>query len=107
MLYEVITRFISKSITNGLNKSLQFANEVANGNLKTTLVLHQKDEVGLLATSLNEMVEKLRAVVGNINKGSESLLNIGKELRMTSGRLSDGATHQASALEEVASTMEA
>jgi methyl-accepting chemotaxis protein len=52
--------FISRLIVTALNKGLRLANLVAIGDLSEKLDIDQKDEIGQLATSLNQMVESTK-----------------------------------------------
>jgi len=98
--------FIAKSITTPLIKSVAFAREIAAGNLVATLDVNQKDEIGVMASTLAEMGGTLRQVVGEVRTVTDSVASGAGELSSTSQTLSQGATEQASSLEEVSSSME-
>ncbi|WP_247648475.1 methyl-accepting chemotaxis protein [Pseudodesulfovibrio sp. zrk46] len=102
----VIVFFIAKSITDPMVKSVAFAQEIASGNLVATLDINQKDEIGVLATTLAEMGENLRRVVGEVRTVTDSVAIGANEVASSSQTLSQGATEQASSLEEVSSSME-
>lgn len=98
--------FFSKTITSGLKKGVDFANQLAKGDLTTQIELNQKDEVGELAQSLNQMVLKLRETLSGILSSSESIASASLQMSSTSTEMSQGAAEQASTIEEVSSTME-
>ncbi|WP_375748804.1 response regulator [Vibrio sp. HN007] len=50
----------SDSVTSPLTKGMDFAKDIASGNLNSTLDLNQKDELGDLARSLNDMAVQLK-----------------------------------------------
>ena len=98
--------FFSKTITSGLKKGVDFANQLAKGDLTTQIELNQTDEVGELAQSLNQMVLKLRETLSGILSSSESIASASLQMSSTSTEMSQGAAEQASTIEEVSSTME-
>ena len=98
----IITRAISKPIAMGV----RFAESVASGDLTQTLDIDQKDEIGLLARALNNMIEKLKDVVGNVQSAADNVASGSQELSASSEEMSQGATEQAAAAEEASSSME-
>lgn len=105
-LFILANSMLSRSITIGLKKGVDFAEALSNGDLRSTISLNQKDEVGILVHSLNGMVTNLKDIVGGILTGSENIASASHEVSSTSEQLSQGASEQASSVEEVSSTME-
>jgi methyl-accepting chemotaxis protein len=104
-----LSLLISRSITGGINKGVAFAEEVASGNLTAEVdkeLLNQKDEIGQLARSLQQMVEQLRDIIGDILGGADNIAAASQEMSGTSQQMSQGASEQASSAEEVSSSME-
>jgi len=106
ILITLVVFFIAKSITLPLVKSVAFAQEIAAGNLIAQLDIDQKDEMGLMASTLAEMGGKLRDVVGEVRTVTDSVASGSEELSSTSITLSQGATEQAASIEEISSSME-
>jgi len=98
--------FLTRAITSPIFKGVRFAQEMANGDFSKELDVHQKDEIGLLAGALNEMVVKLRGVVQTVQSASDNVSSGSEELSSSSQILSQGATEQAASIEEVSSSME-
>lgn len=98
--------FFSKTITTGLKKGVDFANQLASGDLTTQIEFKYKDEVGELAQAMNQMVVKLRETLAGILTSSESIASASLQMSSTSTEMSQGAAEQASTIEEVSSTME-
>jgi methyl-accepting chemotaxis protein len=98
--------FISSIISNPLRKGVAFAQAVAAGDLTQKIDLNQKDEIGQLATALNEMVAKLGSIVGEVTSAADNVASGSQELSSTAQQMSQGATEQAAAAEEVSSSME-
>ncbi|NOQ23856.1 MAG: HAMP domain-containing protein [Bacteroidales bacterium] len=97
---------IAKGITNPIRKSMKLANEIATGNLTYHIEINQKDEIGVLSASLNQMAQKLREIVAGINLGTENISSASQQLSSSSEEMSQGASEQASSAEEVSSSME-
>ena len=100
----VVSRFIVSPMTN----AVEMTSKVAAGDL-TMAIGNQRqgqDEIGLLTRSMNNMVEKLREVVGRVQSGSDNVASGSEEMSSSSEVLSQGATEQASHLQEITSSME-
>ena len=97
---------ITRSITGPVNKGVDFAKTIAQGDLTANVDVDQNDEIGILASALNEMVHRLRGVVNEVQSATENVASGSEELSSSSETLSQGATEQASSVEEVSSSME-
>lgn len=98
--------FISRMISVPLRRGVDFATAVAGGDLKQKINLDQKDEVGLLADALNNMVDSLKRVVVDCISAADNVASGSQELSATAQQLSQGATEQAASAEEISSSME-
>ncbi|MCY6370135.1 methyl-accepting chemotaxis protein [Clostridium ganghwense] len=106
---------ISKSITNPINKLVAFMGEAAKGDLTVKSDIKSKDEFGELSLSFNEMTNKMRELVGQINKSVEVvsstagiLVNTSEntslsvdEVAKTVQQIAEGATTQSESVEDV------
>jgi methyl-accepting chemotaxis protein len=106
LLAVVLGFIITRGIVGPLKKSVRFANEVADGNLKASVDIDQDDEIGELARVLQRMVVKLNEIVANIKVGAVNIASASQQLSGGSQQISQGANEQASSVEEVSSTME-
>ncbi len=106
IIFLIVNTTISRSISKGLNKSVAFAQALANGDLEYQINLHQKDEVGILAENLTTMANKLKEIIINIKLGASNIKEASNQLSNTSQHISQGAANQASSTEEVSSSME-
>jgi methyl-accepting chemotaxis protein len=105
VLIFVIT-LVGRSITKPLSECVDFARQLEDGNLSATVSFKQKDELGLLAESLRNMIAKLDKVVSKITEGADDITGASQQLSNTATQLSKSATEQAASVEEVSSTME-
>ncbi len=97
---------LTRAITGPVLKGVQFAQNMANGDFTSQLDVDQKDEVGQLASALNEMVRKLRDVVSQVLSSTDHVSSGSREMASSSETLSQTATEQAAGVEEVSSSME-
>lgn len=98
--------FISRMISLPLRRGVDFAVAVAGGDLKQKIILDRKDEIGMLADALNNMVDNLKQVVGDCILAADNVASGSQELSATAQQLSQGATEQAASAEEISSSME-
>ncbi|GAB7024441.1 hypothetical protein JCM12178A_30000 [Salidesulfovibrio brasiliensis] len=106
LIIAAVVFLIARNITTPLVRSVEFAREIAKGNLTARLDIDQRDEVGLLAHTLSEMGQNLKRVVGEVRSVTDSVASGADELSSTSMTLSQGATEQAASIEEISSSME-
>jgi len=102
----ILAIIIARGIIKPINKGVKFAQQVAEGDLTATVDVHQKDEIGMLAFALKNMVAKLRGIVGNVIAGADSIASASQAMSSTSQEMSQGSNEQASSAEEVSSSME-
>jgi methyl-accepting chemotaxis protein len=89
-----IVYFLTLRLEKPLMKCVDFATEIGEGRLSQTLVVDSKNEIGLLADSLNQMTGHLRSIVLNIKEGADLLSKTSLELSHSSQELIDVADQQ-------------
>ena len=102
----IILSFVVMSIVNPLKKSVAFAQEIAGGNLTAQLDVAQKDEIGQLSESLQNMATKLNEMIGTIVGGAANIATATEQMSSTSESLSQSASEQAASIEEISASME-
>ncbi len=102
----LVVNLISLSIKRAVNKGVTFAENIAGGDLTSTLEVDQKDEIGRLSTALNNMVFRLKDIVHNISYASENISQASLQFSSGSQQMSQGASEQAASAEEVSSAIE-
>ncbi|MDR3090537.1 MAG: HAMP domain-containing protein, partial [Desulfobulbaceae bacterium] len=98
--------FLTRIITGPLFKSVGLANTIASGDLTQTVDIDQKDEVGVLAKSLNDMAANLRQMFGDIQRGVDNVDGASNQLAALSGQMSSGSEATASLSGQVAAAAE-
>ncbi|MEN6449753.1 MAG: methyl-accepting chemotaxis protein [Thermoguttaceae bacterium] len=101
---------IALSITRPILKGVTFAQRMAAGDLTHTLDIHRSDEIGVLASSLDEMGVNLRRMFGAITNNTDTLSGSTTELSATATQLASGAeetTNQSATVAAAAEQMSA
>jgi two-component system phosphate regulon sensor histidine kinase PhoR len=85
LLVTVVSLGVSKRITKPILHILRSTQAITNGDLSQRISISSKDEIGMLANSINEMAEKLSNDIATLQKlervRSEFLGNVSHELR--------------------------
>ena len=102
----LIALYISRLISGSLKKIAFAAEGIADGNLTVGIDIDAKDEIGNLASSCHRMTENLNEVLGGIFAASEQVSSGAKQLADSSIALSQGASEQASSIEELTASLE-
>ena len=92
------------TMTGNLNATAAVADAIAGGDLTVEAKpLSDKDTLGI---SLENMVIKLRQVVGDVTSAAENMSSGSQQLSASAEQLSEGSTEQAASTEEASSSME-
>jgi methyl-accepting chemotaxis protein len=100
---------LSRSIVTPLKASVRLADMLSSGDLRNEIAARfcaRKDEVGILACSIERMMKSLRSIVLAIRTSARNVGQGSSQISSTSQQLSQGATEQAAAAEEVSSSVE-
>ena len=90
----------------GLKENIDALSE---GNLKTEVnkeTISRKDELGIMAKSMEQLVNQLSQISVKIQESSDNLISLGERINQGASQLSQGASDQAASAEEVSSSME-
>jgi methyl-accepting chemotaxis protein len=97
---------IRKAVLQPLERALDLAGHIAQGDLTRRVETQESDEVGRLMVALGGMQASLARMVGHMRKGSERLESASAEIARGNHDLGERTENQASALEETAASME-
>ena len=98
--------YFSHKITQPLLKGIEFAQDMAKGDLTAEIEIRQNDEIGILANNLQMMSLRFREIITYVSSTSKNLTAASLELSSTSQIVSQGASEQASSAEEVSAAIE-
>ncbi len=102
----IFARSLAASIAAPLTLGVEFAKNVAAGDLTKNVEVAQQDEIGMLSDALNEMVKKLREIVMDVKGAADNVAYGSQQLSSSSEEMSQGATEQAASAEQASSSME-
>ncbi|WP_099156572.1 methyl-accepting chemotaxis protein [Virgibacillus ndiopensis] len=98
---------ISRRITVHLRKIVGITSEVANGNLTVESMDYKgNDEIGQLASAVNQMKDNIRNILYKVATASESVSSRSEELTQSAGEVKEGNEQIATTMEEVSSGAE-
>lgn len=99
----------AKYVKGPLNEMVEDLEKLSNGNIDikiTKKYAHRKDEIGVLANSINNLSKNFNKMISEIQLNSIDLIRTSKELNQILGKLSQNSTSQASSIEEISASME-
>jgi methyl-accepting chemotaxis protein len=98
--------WLTRSITRPLNRAVQVANRLAEGDLTAMIAANSGDETGQLLQAMNNMVTRLSSVVNEVNGAAEALVGASVQVSATAQALSQAASEQAAGVEETSTSIE-
>lgn len=98
--------FITRSITQPINRAVNLAEAVAQGNLTYRLEGETEDEIGRLLIALKHMTENLHGIVVNVRSSTDMIASATRDVTSGNVNLAGRTEQQAGALEETAAAME-
>ncbi len=107
VLFAVVLFLLVRAVVSRpLARAEEAAERIAAGDLDVHLDIHNKDEIGLVLRSLNNISDNLSGVVGQVRRGAEQITTASSEIAQGNLDLSQRTEEQASSLEETAASME-
>lgn len=105
-LFIVISGLFYKYISKPINTAVTFTESIANGDLTASIANKSDDEIGILLLHMQNMKERLKAILNKIIAGTANITSAINEIRSSSEQISQGANEQASSTEEASASME-
>ncbi|SDF72344.1 methyl-accepting chemotaxis protein [Sporomusa acidovorans] len=96
-----IVPLIAKRLSGPILKMQKMAGEVAQGDLTQKVDMTSRDEIGLLANSLDTMVDNLRGLVGQVHNNAEQVAASSEELTANAEQSAAAASQIAASITEV------
>ncbi len=98
--------WVTRSITQPINRAVEAAGRLAEGDLTVKLDSDTKDEVGLLLNAMQNMIGKLTQIIGEVRTAADNLTSAAGQVSATAQSLSQSSSEQAASVEETTSSME-
>ncbi len=105
LVFVIMSRIVVKAINNVINTT-KGVEKISHGDLTTMLEVESKDELGMMSSSMNSMISKLKEIVFTIKESSKFVAAFSQEMNKTSQHMSQGANTQASSAQEVSASIE-
>ncbi|MBU1862730.1 MAG: HAMP domain-containing protein [Candidatus Omnitrophica bacterium] len=97
---------LSRNIIKAVQTVGAIAEKVANGDLREKGEIISKDEIGELGETINNMVDGLGIMVGQVKKTAAQLAIASSGMTSSSQQISDGAQQQSVSFEELSSSVQ-
>ncbi len=101
-----IALVLARSITRPLNTCVASAKKISEGDLTQIVEVRNRDEIGELARSFNNMTTRLNEMMHEIMDASGQVSSASEEISSSAQQLAAGAQNQASTLEETSAAVE-
>ncbi len=92
---------ISQIIARPMKRVVRLVSKVAAGDLREKIEIDSRDEAGQLAKAVDDMVDKLRTVVGQITAASHNVAASSQQISASTEEIASGTTSQAAAAMEI------
>jgi methyl-accepting chemotaxis protein len=97
---------ISRRVTRSLETAMSVLEGVAKGDFTRRLAVTGSDELGRMATALNQAIDSIRAALGEANAAAQQSAVASQEVAEAAQQLASRAQEQASSLEQTAASLE-
>ncbi|MGM3172574.1 methyl-accepting chemotaxis protein [Dickeya lacustris] len=97
---------VTRQITRPLMANLKLAEQIAAGDLTTTVVVARHDELGKLTHAMMVMTDRLRQLIADIRHSVDSVASAASQIAAGNHDLSSRTEQQSSAIVETAASME-
>jgi methyl-accepting chemotaxis protein len=98
--------FMTRLISRPLGRMMELLLRAAQGDLTGKLAIESKDELGQMASALNQSWESTRSALSRVNETTRQLTFVSQELIVASQALERGSQQQAAGLEETSASLE-
>jgi methyl-accepting chemotaxis protein len=106
LLAIVVGVIVTRSITGPVASVVSVAERIAAGDLRESVTVTTRDELGQLQVAMKAMIDKLAQVIGEVRSGSDALAGASAQVSETAQTLSQGTGEQAASVEETTSSLE-
>jgi methyl-accepting chemotaxis protein len=97
---------IQRSITRPLAMFMQFVERVGQGDLTQQAAVLSRDEIGVLAQSLNQMAQGLNGLAAQTRTATENLNSATAEILASTQQQAAGTAEQSAAVQQTSATMQ-
>ena len=102
----VSTFVIAARVSRRVQDTVASVQQIADGNLRTTLPTESSDEIGALIRAVGAMQSALCATISDARSSAERVARSARELKSSSAQVNDSSTAQSSAAASIAASIE-
>ncbi len=102
LLAITVVLLVNRIVVGPLNHTLEVIKKVSRGNLRNQVRFSVMDEMGHLAKGVNQMIESIRHLVGDMKQRSKELEDAGSELQEASNQAAASASETSAQADEIA-----
>ena len=106
VLAVIISWLIGRKISRPLEILADDIKKVSDGNLSVNFEVKSKDETGILASALSDMIERFSGSITRIKRIADEINLNANDVAATSQQIANGASEQAANAEEISASME-
>lgn len=96
---------VARNIIRRIDRMVKALDQGACGDLTATVVVDSTDEIGRLGSDFNSMISRLSEIVGKVNRTSQELTTISRNIFHASKRMMEAAELQVSGVSETSSAV--
>ncbi|MBO8170408.1 MAG: methyl-accepting chemotaxis protein [Bacillaceae bacterium] len=93
---------LARRVSNPVKRMVAATQRVASGDLTSRTQIERDDEIGILASSFDKMVDDLQQIVMNVTRASEKTSTTAREFTSVAREVSDSASQIAATIDEIA-----
>ena len=98
--------FIIRSITKPMERLIQSANRVANGDFTEEIIVKQDDEIGKLSNGFKAMIGTLREIIASLSNAIEHLASSSEQLSASSEQTKAATDQVSGAIQDITGAVE-
>ncbi|MFD0714233.1 methyl-accepting chemotaxis protein [Paenibacillus sp. GCM10027626] len=92
---------IARSISKPLTKMVALVAKVASGDLREKAEVNSKDEIGKLALAINQMIESLHQMIGEVVLSSQNVASASEQISASTEEIAGSSSNQAHAAQNI------
>jgi methyl-accepting chemotaxis protein len=105
LLAAILGFMVARTIIRRIDRMVKALDQGASGDLTTMVVVDSDDEIGQLGSDFNTMISRLSEMVGKVNRSSQELTVISRNIFHASKRMMEAAELQVSGVSETSSAV--
>lgn len=106
VLFITIRYLVKRIVGKPIGTILEKMQDVAEGDLTTSITIDSNNEVGEVLKNLGNMITRLKEIINEIIVESNKIAESSNEMSQSSDTIASGASEQASSIEEISASME-